>query len=103
MKKVKLFTEEEKEKLKLRIKDYENLSFYQTMKAKFFAEIDCINKTIHAMSCEQVEEFQKIAQKRIAQLENYKKDLVENLGFVFGYNGEWICEDNYLIINLKIF
>ncbi len=91
MKEVKLFTEEEKEKLKERIKDFENVESYQMMKIRFMSELNRIDKAIVFAKGEQVEELKECAEKHIKQLENYRKDLIDCLGFIFGYKDEQYC------------
>ena len=85
MEEIKLFTKEEKEKLKKRIKDFEKLNSYQLMKLKFYSEIKEIDEFIKLTECEQIQEFKSIAENRNNELREYKKDLIECLGFIFDW------------------
>lgn len=83
MEELKLFTKEEKEKLKEKIKDFKKLDSYQIMKMKFYNELARLNKLIECSKNEKLEVFKDVAKKHIEQLENYKRDLIESVGFVF--------------------
>ena len=85
MGKIKMFTKEEKENLKKRVKDFEKYDSYQMMKMMFYSEIKKINRLLSINRFDQIEEFKDVAKKHREQLENYKNDLIESLGFVFGY------------------